>query len=99
MLQLRDEELAFLGYKSRYQLIKLQMKFKRQEVLSDTQDHLTLHSQKQTVPMTQKSHFQVAVSSRYQLSVQQLSKASQILDIINTGLRNRNKTKATTTLS
>lgn len=48
MLQLRDEQLAFLGYKSRHQLIKLQMKFKRQEVLSDAQDHVTSHSQRQT---------------------------------------------------
>lgn len=37
--------------------------------------------------MTQKLDFQVVVSSQYQLSVQQISKANQILDIINTRLK------------
>lgn len=47
--------------------------------------------------MTQKLDFQVVVSSQYQLSVQQISKANQILDIINTRLKKTKKTKNTTT--
>lgn len=65
------------------------MKFKRQEVLNDTQTiWLYIHKNSPS-----DSDFHVAVSSWYQLSVQQLSKADQILDIIRTGLKQK-KTKA-----
>lgn len=45
--------------------------------------------------MTQKLDFQVVVSSQYQLSVQQISKANQILYIINTRLKKTKKKQKT----